>query len=85
MPKFRAVAFTILLSLVLGAYQIFVPSATGPAFIASDAQAQGAAIAVVAHHQPARGGGKGSDPQRGAHRIDGEAALRCNIAERAVV
>jgi len=43
MLKFSVVAFSVLLSLVIGAYQIFVPSATGPAFIASDAQAQGAA------------------------------------------
>ncbi len=39
MPKFRVVAFSILLSLFLGAYQIFIPSA----FIISGAQAQSAA------------------------------------------
>ena len=39
MPKFRVVAFSILLALVLDAYQIFVPSA----FIISGAHAQSAA------------------------------------------
>lgn len=43
MLKFRVVAFSVLLSLVLGAYQIFLPSATGPSFITSGAQAQVAA------------------------------------------
>src|SRR5713226_8066131 len=43
MLKFRVVAFFVLLSLALGAYQIFVPSATGPDFITSGAQAQSAA------------------------------------------
>jgi hypothetical protein len=39
MPKFRVVAFAILLSLFLAAYQIFVP----PALTISGAQAQSAA------------------------------------------
>src|SRR4030095_14245824 len=43
MLKFRVVAFSVLLSLVLGTYQIFLPSATGPSFITSGAQAQIAA------------------------------------------
>jgi hypothetical protein len=43
MLKFRVVAFSVWLSLVLGAYQIFVPSVTGPDFINSVAQAQSAA------------------------------------------
>ena len=43
MLKFRVVAFAVLLALVLGVYQIFIPSATGPAFITSGAQAQSTA------------------------------------------
>jgi len=43
MLKFRVVAISVLLSLVLGAYQILVPSATGTAFITSDALAQSGA------------------------------------------
>ena len=36
------------------------------------AEAQRADVTVVPHHHPARGGGRGSDPKGGAHRIDGE-------------
>ena len=36
------------------------------------AEAQRAEVAIVAHNDPARGGGQGPDRQRGAHRIDGE-------------
>ena len=43
MLKFRVVTFSILLALLLGAYQILVPSDTEPAFIISGAQAQSAA------------------------------------------
>ena len=43
MLKFRVEALSVLLSLVLGAYQIFVPSGTGPALLTSDARAQVAA------------------------------------------
>ena len=43
MLKFRVAALSMLLSLVLGAYQIFVPAASGPALLTSDARAQGAA------------------------------------------
>jgi hypothetical protein len=43
MFKFRVAAFSGLLSLVLGTYQIFIPSSTGPALLSSDAHAQGAA------------------------------------------
>src|SRR5436853_7143982 len=42
MLKIRVVAFFVLLALVLGAYQTFVPSTKGPAFITSAAHAQGA-------------------------------------------
>jgi peptide/nickel transport system substrate-binding protein len=43
MLKFRIAALSVLLSLVLGVYQIFVPAARGPASLTSDARAQGAA------------------------------------------
>src|SRR6058998_3606750 len=43
MLKFRVVAFSILLSLVLSAYRIFLPSTTNPDFITSSAQTQNAA------------------------------------------
>jgi hypothetical protein len=43
MLKFRSVAFSLLIPLILGAYQILMPSAVGPAFLSSDAHAQGAA------------------------------------------
>src|SRR5919106_5817365 len=45
MLKLRVAALSILLSLVLGAYQILFSSASGPALLTSDAQAQGAAKA----------------------------------------
>jgi len=45
MLKFRVAALSMLLSLVLGAYQIFVPAASGPALLTSDVRAQGAAKA----------------------------------------
>ena len=43
MVEFRVVAFSVLLSLVLGAYQKLVPSPSGPALLTSDAWAQAAA------------------------------------------
>ena len=43
MVEFRVVAFSVLLSLVLGAYQMLVRSPSGPALLTSDAWAQGAA------------------------------------------
>ena len=43
MLKFRSVAFSLLIPLLLGAYQILMPSAVGPVFLPSDAHAQGAA------------------------------------------
>jgi peptide/nickel transport system substrate-binding protein len=42
MLKFRVAALSVLLSLALGAYQIFVPAASGPALLDSEARAQGA-------------------------------------------
>ena len=36
------------------------------------AEAQAADVAAAPHHHPARTGGKGSDPERGAHGIDDE-------------
>ena len=43
MAKFQVVVFSVLLSLVLGAYQMLVPSPSGPALLTSDAWAQAAA------------------------------------------
>lgn len=43
MLRFRVVALSVLLSLFLGAYQVFVPPATGPASTTSGAQALAAA------------------------------------------